>query len=279
MAKEILSESKIISCPICGRDMFLVSSSMKCDKGHTFDISKKGVVCLLKKKPPQNNVYNEKLFIARRNIILKGVYDKIYDTIKAFLIDKFGQSRIHLLDIGCGEGSHAYCLKNRLPNLNIVGVDLAKEGISLASDYLQTGIFSFVGDAFFLPLKEGAFDVILDFLSPISFESSLKVLKKGGFVIKICPTENYLIEIRKALGLDAYAKENEVEKNIKDKANVVLEKTLFYKIDVDKELLYDFVKMTPLSNHKDIDLKNVESIKRITISLKVYFIGRKYYVV
>ena len=49
----------MFSCPLCKETLFLESSSLKCKNKHTYDLSKKGVATLLKKKAPKSDVYDE----------------------------------------------------------------------------------------------------------------------------------------------------------------------------------------------------------------------------
>lgn len=65
------------------------------------------------------------------------LYDSAYD----FFIESLGNNSARVLDIGCGPGNISRYLLNRIPELNITGIDYAEEMIRLAEINVPEGQF------------------------------------------------------------------------------------------------------------------------------------------
>lgn len=180
-------------CPSCGAPLFVKGTSLCCDNGHTYDVARKGYVHLHHKTVQSS--YGKELFDARRAVFDAGFYRPVADALKMLLIPI---NPAALLDAGCGEGYYLSSLSPALPGTLMVGIDLSKEAVLCASGRLGSALYC-VGDLNRLPFADHAFDVLLNILSPASYSSFTRVLKKGGCFVKIMPGKEYLQEIRNRL--------------------------------------------------------------------------------
>lgn len=276
MLKSLFVENKdFFCCPICKKNLDIKDDSIICNNKHTFNISKKGYLYLNSINNLHNSsLYNKDLFLSRRNTLLSNLYEGVYNEI-VNIIDKYNDSPISIIDIGSGEASHLYNL-TKIKNFKFkLAVDLSKEAINLATDYLNENIMSSISDVENIPIKNNKIDVILDFLSPMSIKECLRVLKDEGILIKISPTSNYLKEIRTLLNQKQYSNEDNVENNILNKIAPIYQTKIEYKKEVTTELASNLFKMTPLSYHKNITSELINQLKSITISLKIYVIKKE----
>ena len=92
----------------------------------------------------------------------------------------------------------------------------------------------------------------------------LSISKTYAWFYDLTEAEDYLKEIREALGLDLYSKEQEIADNIRDKANIIQEKLISYQITTDDYILENLIKMTPLTNHMQLDMEMFKNIKNVT---------------
>lgn len=261
----------ILQCPICQSNLNIVNNCLKCAKGHSFDISKKGIILLHRKyQKKTDEVYTKQLFLHRRQFIIAGFYAEIQDYIKNF-IKALNKDQITVLDLGAGECTH---LKQITDGENHVafGIDLSYDAISLATDYISDGVIPICGDIYNLPYNNKVFDLIINFLSPISAVETLRVMKDEGFIIKVIPTSNYLIELRKELRLSEYEKEDDILSNLQKNFNIMDIKrieTLKTLNDITmKHLFY----MTPMTSFKSIFDCHISNI---SISLDVVILKKK----
>ncbi|HWQ58550.1 MAG TPA: methyltransferase domain-containing protein [Clostridia bacterium] len=208
-AFRFLSErSALFACPLCGEAIRLAEPFFRCARGHNFSVSRKGTTTLLGGGQLRKSaIYNRGLFENRRRFIAGGYYRAAYDTIAALVEQhrKLGHPIRVILDLGCGEGSHALAIRERVAaDAALIGLDLAKDAVELARDYTDSGTFFFVGDVTNIPLGDRCVDLALDFLSPYQARETRRALADGGLFVKIVPGERYLEQLRGLLGLCAY---------------------------------------------------------------------------
>ena len=207
-AKQNLNDiHTIISCPFCFASVVIKNNSIICSNNHTFDISKKGTVIFYRtSKLKKNKIYDNNLFINRRKFINCGFYDELHSEISKIIAQYNAKT---ILDMGSGEGTHDIKIIKRLNNksIKLIGLDLAKDGIDLANDFISNNYIGIVGDLNQLPFKDNTIDLILNILSPANEKEMSRVLKREGIIIKITPKTEYLCELRKALKIKNYENE------------------------------------------------------------------------
>lgn len=252
-------------CPICHEKLTLSVSSLKCNKGHNFDIASKGTVNLINtSKYKRSEIYNKDLFLNRRAFILNDFYSEVYDIISEII--KENKLNKVVLDAGCGEASHGIGTLKRLhENTLFLGFDYSKDAIDLASDYYDDKRVFFEASVDNISLMTSSVDVIIDFLSPFNMSEFKRVLKPGGVIVKVSPSKEYLKELRKNMKIDNYSKEDEIFNNINDK--FLVEKIIKYKkkFKIDSKIFDNLMKMTPIKFDKKID-----KVDDITIDLNIY---------
>ena len=262
-----LSKNPFFICPYCHESLVLNDNNLKCINNHNFDIGKKGELFLLKTGSyKESSIYNKKLFLNRREFIKNNFYKNIYDIVSN-IINQFSNNEIIILDLGCGEGIHSKKIQEQITTKNnLIGIDISKSAINLATDYISNNNIYIVGDTNNLPVNNNSIDVVIDFLSPFNTSELKRVLKDHGIIIKISPGVNYLKELKNK----EYVKESEVKNNIEKNFNIFHSYKFEGSFELNKEQLNNLINMTPVSNEK---LYN--DIKNITIDLNIYVLTKK----
>lgn len=261
-------------CPICSSNITIINNSLRCEKNHTFDISNKGYFVFYKTSKVKNSkIYDTDLFVNRRNFINLGFYEELHNIISKIITLQKKANLI--LDLGCGEATHDKIILQKINNINskIIGVDISKDGIKMASDYVSRSIIPVVLDLNNLPFKAETFDIILDILSPSNEKEMKKVLKKDGIIIKVTPKKKYLYELREKFEIDDYKNEEEIDNNIKKNYNVIKKIDFEETYNINEEQLEFLINMTPLL--KSREKHNKINLDYITISLNVYVLEAK----
>lgn len=272
----LLNENiEILRCPICRNSITTVNeNSILCENNHCLNISKKGYVNLLKNNT--KTIYDKSLFESRSKIYDEKIYENLSKEI-INIVDKYAKKKTnnYVLDTGCGEGyylNQLYLEEKINKKFKLFGIDISKEGISLATRY-QNNILWSVSDLANLPFKNSKFDIILNILSPSNYKEFTRVLNKDGVVIKIIPEEHYLQEIRTkikgSIKKDKYSNKDILDA-FSENLDIVYNKRITYKVNIVN--LKDFIKMTPLTSSLDNDQINElikSDIDNITIDLKI----------
>ncbi|HKM43215.1 MAG TPA: methyltransferase domain-containing protein [Limnochordia bacterium] len=241
---------KLFRCPVCKESLATRVSGVGvcCANNHCFDLARKGYLNLF--MGPQACQYNKELFVARQKVFGAGVYDPLVSAI-AQLIGDLNLELPRILDAGCGEGSFLSLMSNHLRSACLIGLDIARDGISLATSHRSSAMW-LVADLANLPLQGASMDAVLNILSPANYGEFHRVLKPGGVVIKVLPGGDYLAEIRDRLpGVASYSNA-EVLSKFGDHMNVQRRVQLHYSVKVTDELWEAMVDMTPLSQKRQV---------------------------
>lgn len=283
-AAELISKNeKLFKCPVCSCSMELKElNSVVCSLNHSFDISRKGYLDLL--RSTSKIVYSKELFEARNRVCSEGFYDTLLEVIYNLLNkykNRFREKRdsLNVLDAGCGEGSHLYRLSHILGDklsCNLFGFDISKEAINIASNNNSDIIWT-VADLTHIPFKDKNFDIILNILSPANYGEFERILKEDGLIIKVIPESMYLGELREAVYQNKSYSNKSVVDYFSDKLTIEEAQNIRYRFPIYKELLPHLIKMTPLTWNERIEneerLKKID-ISYITVDLKI-LTGRK----
>lgn len=249
-------------CPLCGGDLAVRNEGVNCSLNHSFDVARKGYLNLF--TGPQTGLYGKELFVARQEVFDAGVYDPLIDAV-AGLIKQCNPETPLLLDAGCGEGSFLKRMGEHLKEATLLGIDISRDGIRLATSHHEP-IMWCVADLAKLPLRAQSIDFVLNVLSPANYGEFRRVLKPGGALIKVLPGKEYLAEVRERLeGVVAYSNEG-VMARLEDNIEVKKRLDLRYSVSVTRQLWNAMVQMTPLTQHRQA--RN-GAPKAVTIDLEI----------
>ena len=229
-------------CVYCQSPLSLRGTRLLCHEQHSFDMSKQGYFNFTTKKLSETK-YDKALFAARRQVIMTtDFYLPVYQLI-ANQIVKVGAKKV--IDAGSGEGSHMMRIQSLIPkSLSIIGMDLAKAGVMMATDYNGHQL-ALVSDLSKMPLQSESVDLIISFLSPANYDEFKRVLKPSGWIVKVIPNVGYLQEIRELLEDLSYSNQPVIqafEKHFRP----VAEHHVFQTISLDPEQSSAVMQMTPL---------------------------------
>ncbi len=235
--------SIVYKCPVCGKELLLCDKSFVCENRHTFDIAKEGYVNFALGKSDSGD--SADMCACRRRFLSKGYYDGfaklICDTVKKYTLPTA------ILDAGCGEGHYLRTIREKFPDAELFGIDLAKEAVKLAakSEKQRAGtknLYSVCG-IFSLPFFDSTFDGIISVFAPVGDSENLRVLKKGGFMFVAGPGKTHLSGLKSAVYEKPY--ENEEKHREYDGFCFVGKEECEYAITVAKEDILDLFTMTP----------------------------------
>lgn len=250
----------VLACPICAQPLHTEQNRVCCARGHTWDVNRKGFVNLLSR--PHVTYYDRQLFEARGRLFEAGAYEPVLRALEGCL-----KPGMRVMDAGCGEGFYLDALSRKMP-LQGVGIDISRDAIAQAACH-ETPQLWLVGDVTRLPFKDHSFDVILDILTPASYQSFWRVLKPEGLLLKVYPDTQYLKELREALGLPCY-QAGEVEDHTRRNARLVERQVILKTLELTPQMYRDFVFMTPLTQRLTLEEKEAvarKPVRQMTLHL------------
>lgn len=184
----------MLKCPICARPLSKETHHYYCPQKHSFDVSKTGVVHLLRSQSSKDRGDNKDLILARHRFLSSDAYqplrNALIETLKTVPFES-------LVDLGCGEGYYTKAVMNVFPTTQIIGVDLSKEGLKLASKQnTAQWVCASIAD---LPILDHQIDVALSLFVPVYPKEIQRILKDQGYLITLTPNPRHLYELKAAL--------------------------------------------------------------------------------
>ena len=245
-------------CPVCGKSLSDEEKLYRCENGHCFDKSKFGYVNLLQsQKSSAKRHGDDRLMVrARRDFLDAGYYGFLRDSLCG-ICEEYLPDGGDFLDAGCGECYYSSGLKDFYfsngKEIFVSGVDISKDALEYASKR-KSGIPLAVASLFDLPFEDGSFDAVLNIFSPDADDEFCRVLKNGGYLMKIIPLENHLLGLKSAIydkpylndvpdvGIDNFScvKTTQVKKNLILDSNEAIQSLFrmtpyYYKTGIDDQ--------------------------------------------
>jgi len=258
-----------LQCPVCGAPLKLQEKSLLCANRHCYDIAKQGYVNLVLNGKQVKN-YSKAGFANRQAILERGYYAHILQAVQAALQELDGADVV--LDAGCGEGYYARKLAE-LPEKQLLAFDIAKESVLMAAKSdAERRVKWFVGDLAHLPLQDDSVDCILNIFSPANQAEFTRVLRPGGYIIKVIPANDHLKELRQIA--QAHLKKAEysnaeVLEHFEQQYSVMYKKNAAATIAMPQEDIRTFADMTPLLFYVDVEKLELEKLAELTIAAEV----------
>lgn len=184
-----------LRCPLCRGGLRQSAASLRCPKGHTFDVSGKGYVNFIPGQRPLKG-YDAVFFAARRQALQQGYYRHVLAGLQDHI--RGLKTSGLLLDAGCGEGYYAQALQDQV-DAPVLALDVSKEAVRRAAAPASP-VGWMVADIANMPVQNGKVSCLLNIFTPANYGEFARVLERSGTLLKVVPGEEHFIQLRKAAG-------------------------------------------------------------------------------
>ena len=193
----------LFRCPVCGEPLLREDRAYRCERGHSYDISREGYTYLL----PPNQKHSaapgddKGMAAARREFLSKGYYQPLLDTLCREILARTGDAPV-ILDTGCGEGYYTAGVYRALleagKSPRMAGIDISQFILRSAAKR-EKGVEFAVASSYRLPVADGSVDILLSCFSPLALEEFRRVLRPGGTFLYVVPAAEHLWELKEVL--------------------------------------------------------------------------------
>ncbi|MGN1119054.1 MAG: putative RNA methyltransferase, partial [Oscillospiraceae bacterium] len=226
--------------------------TLRCPKGHCFDVSSKGYVNLLlsQHKNVKDPGDSKEMAAARRTFLSTGAYEPLLKSLcDAALSLTEGISEPVAADCGCGEGYYTAGIYDALAGSGkrpeICAVDISKNVLAAAKPrFAGKNIAGAAASVFRMPLQSGSVDLSMVIFAPFCTEELIRITKDGGAVMTAIPAREHLYGLKQVLYAKPYY--NEVKPYEIEGLEFVGKKEISYKLSItEQEVLNALFMMTP----------------------------------
>ncbi|MFC3094920.1 methyltransferase domain-containing protein [Alteromonas sediminis] len=193
-------------CPSCRQPLHHSSRSWTCIKGHQFDCAKEGYVNLMlaQHKNSKQPGDSKAMVAARRSFLESGNYAPLANKMAEILLanistDAHSHKPFALFDAGCGEGYYLnYVQAHVAPKLGVVessGVDISKFAVQKAAKQYKELHFA-VASTYAIPVADDSQDLLIQVFAPSSDEEVHRIIKPGGFWLRVNPAADHLHQLK-----------------------------------------------------------------------------------
>lgn len=179
-------------CPICQLPLAQEGRSLRCGRGHSFDVARQGYVNLLpvQQKRSLHPGDTREQVLSRRAFLESGAYTPIVEAVCAAAAGHAGP----ILDVGCGEGYYAVRVANSI-GAELTGLDISKEAVRCAAARYK-GHRWVCGTAAHLPIPDGSVGVLMSMFALTVPGEFRRVLKKDGIFIQVLAAQDHLMGLK-----------------------------------------------------------------------------------
>ena len=240
---------EVFRCPLCRTKLLKNERALKCEHGHSFDISAEGYVHLLPANKMNSKIPGDSKEMAssRSAFLDKGYYEPLLLELERTVLELSENEEPAMLDCGCGEGYYtaniAKELKNRFPKAKIAGFDISRPSVRRAAKRTKEVDFA-VASVFDIPVSDESFDILLNVFSPLSIDEYKRVLKDGGYYIYVVPAARHLWQLKAAI-YDTPYENREEDIPYEGFEHVETRKVRYETLIKTKEDIFALFQMTP----------------------------------
>lgn len=188
-----------LRCPVCAERLALGSGALRCSSGHLFDIARQGYANLLPGGARPGTADTPEMVRAREGFLGAGHFDPLTRLLAERVTD--GLTDAFVLDAGAGTGHYLRNVLDRSPGTVGLALDISKHAARRAA-HAHPRIGAVVADLWRpLPVQDATADAVVNVFAPRNAPEFHRVLKPGGALYAVTPSERHLGTLVRSLGL------------------------------------------------------------------------------
>lgn len=242
-------------CPLCRESVELVDRTLRCPRGHSFDLARAGYVSLLPGSPPTSGD-DDDMARARDSFLSTGAYDGLRELTAGLAAEALGERTApRVLDIGCGTGHYLAGVLDRVPSAQGLGVDTSPRALRFAAGAHERAAAA-GWDVFSpFPLQDRSVDLVMDVFAPRNPAEFARVLQPAGHLLVVRPAADHLAELREhvpGMVRPDPRKEERLAEVLEPLFTTEDTRRLRLTVTLDDASARDLVAMTPSARHVDL---------------------------
>jgi 23S rRNA (guanine745-N1)-methyltransferase len=255
---------EFLLCPHCGEDLSLKRGSVRCERGHSFDVARQGYVSLLSGAASPTTGDRAAMVHARAEFLGSGHYASLTQAVADATVSALGPMDGCIVDVGAGTGHYLAGVLDTVVGIVGVAADVSRHALRRAARaHPRLGA---VGCDVWrqIPVRTGAAVLVLNVFAPRNGAEMSRILRPGASLIVVTPTTRHLGELVSRLGLLTVdrAKEERVADTLHPYFALAKQTTHEFSLALSRRDVANLVTMGPSAWHSRAD-----SIEQRTLAL------------
>lgn len=186
----------VLRCPVCAGALAREAGSLRCPRGHSFDVARQGYAHLgAGRRLPVGDT--AEMVAARSAFLEAGHYARVRAAVAALV----SPAAEVVADAGAGIGYYLAGALDAAPGAAGLALDVAKPALRRAAR-CHPRASAVLADVWGeLPIRDAVVDVLLDVFAPRNGPEYARILRPGGRLIVVTPLPDHLGELRARHGL------------------------------------------------------------------------------
>jgi 23S rRNA (guanine745-N1)-methyltransferase len=194
----------VLRCPVCGSPLAGHATTLRCARGHSYDIARQGYVNLDTGGGRPHQADTTAMIAARAAFLGQAHYAPIAGAVSglaARLVPARAAGPGIVLDLAGGTGYYLAAVLTALPGRTGICLDLSKPALRQAARAHPRAVA--VGSDVWrrFPLADGSATIVLSVFGPRHLAETIRVLGPAGVFLLVTPGPRHLAELVGALGM------------------------------------------------------------------------------
>lgn len=189
-----------LRCPVCALGLAAGPGTLRCPRGHSFDVARQGYVNLSPGRTTHTGDTGQ-MVAARADFLAAGHYDVVTHALAEAALTAPGTGPGLVVDAGTGTGWHLAGVLEALPEAVGLGLDVSKAALRRAARAHQRAGAVLTDLWGPLPMADASARLLLNVFAPRNGPEFRRVLRPDGALLVVTPAADHLTELVTALGL------------------------------------------------------------------------------
>ncbi|MEV6910806.1 putative RNA methyltransferase [Amycolatopsis sp. NPDC051071] len=255
-----------LRCSVCGDPVGLIERTVRCERGHSFDVAKQGYVNLLHARIPAGTADTAPMVAARVDLLSSGAYLPLADELA-----KVASEHVHdglIVDAGAGTGYYLAHALDAVPGAYGLALDVSAVALRRAARAHPRA-----GAAVWnlwepWPVADSCTSLILNVFAPRNAPQFHRVLAADGLLVVATPNPGHLRELGDLVISVDESKDARLEETLGERFSRVERREVTREMTLSAAQIRQVVEMGPSAHHLHRDGRR-ERLDAITGSVDV----------
>ncbi|MBB5851791.1 putative RNA methyltransferase [Amycolatopsis umgeniensis] len=236
-----------LRCSVCGDPVGSSERTVRCERGHSFDVAKQGYVNLLHARIPAGTADTAPMVTARVDLLSSGVYLPLADALAKVASEQVKDGLI--IDAGAGTGYYLAHVLDAVPAAHGLALDVSAVALRRAAR-AHTRASAAVWNLWEpWPVADSSSSLILNVFAPRNAPEFHRVLAADGLLAVATPNPGHLRELGDLVISVDGGKDARLEETLGERFDRVDRREVTERVTLSPAQIRQVVEMGPSAHH------------------------------